>query len=326
MDVSGKNLHNSGYLLERRPQPGAAGANNAFAHGASAALAAEVAEPHYLPRVWSLQSEVAAAYSHVVVVRAGAATLSRGPGAAKPLAGPTIAWLPAASAEQIEIHAGASAHFLRLRESAWHRYVAPSAEPAYLDLARSREILAMPLEGDLAATLARSIAAIAAELAAPTRAGAVSIVSAELTLCLLRLWRLMARDDTQGEGSSTEILSRFRRLVEEHYHHQLRVGDFASLLGVSADRLHALCTRALKRSPSALIQQRVIQEAVLRLESSGATVKQIAFALGFKDTAYFSRFFSKHTGRSPRAWRRTYAAREEVGRAKLPVLNFADWP
>jgi AraC family transcriptional activator of pobA len=54
-------------------------------------------------------------------------------------------------------------------------------------------------------------------------------------------------------------------------------------------------------------------------------VKQIAFALGFKDTAYFSRFFSKHTGEAPGAWRRRVAARGGSGRAK-PALNFADWP
>lgn len=327
MDGSGKNLHISGYSPARRQHGGTAGGTHpAFAHGASAAVTAEIAPSHFTARVWSLSSEAAAACNHLIVLTTGTAEIAGRQFETKPLVGPMIAWLPAGSADQIEVGAGATSSVLRLRESVWHRYVAPSAEPAYLDLTRAREILTLPLDGGLSSTLAGSIAAIATELAAPARAGAVSIISAELTLCLLRLWRLITRDDTQGEGNTTEILSRFRRLVEEHYHHQLRVGDFASLLGVSPDRLHALCTRALDRSPSALIQQRVVQEAVLRLETSGATVKQIAFALGFKDTAYFSRFFSKHTGRSPRAWRRTFTARGEAGRTKLPSLNFADWP
>ncbi len=42
-------------------------------------------------------------------------------------------------------------------------------------------------------------------------------------------------------------------------------------------------------------------------------VKQIAFALGFKDTAYFSRFFRKHTGEAPGVWRRRVAARRRAG-------------
>ena len=103
------------------------------------------------------------------------------------------------------------------------------------------------------------------------------------------------------------------------------VADYASLLGMTPDRLHALCSRELKRSPSALIQQRIVKEAAARLEASSATVKQIAFALGFKDTAYFSRFFSKHTGEAPGAWRHRVAVRSRAGRSR-PALNFADWP
>jgi AraC family transcriptional activator of pobA len=129
----------------------------------------------------------------------------------------------------------------------------------------------------------------------------------------------------QAGSRSAEILSRFRRLLEERYRQQLRVVDYAGLLGVTPDRLHGLCSRKLKRSPSALIQQRVIREAVTRLETSSATVKQIAFALGFKDTAYFSRFFSKHTSEAPGAWRKRVAAQAGT-RISRPTLNFADWP
>jgi AraC family transcriptional activator of pobA len=208
----------------------------------------------------------------------------------------------------------------------WHRYLPPSAEPAYLALEGARGIMALPVDPDLVTTLSRSIAAIAAEIATPARNGAASIMSAELTLCVLRFWRLFGSDHTLDEaGSSAEILGRFRRLLEERYHQQLRVGDYASLLGVTPDRLHALCSRELKRSPSALIQQRVIKEAAARLETGTVTVKQIAFALGFKDTAYFSRFFSKHTGEAPGAWRRRVAARGRTGRFGS-ALNFADWP
>lgn len=327
MDGSGKNLDDSGDRSQRSSSP--PGRRDAltltFASGPSAALGAEAVPSHYVSRTWSLRSEAARVCNHLVVVGIGTVTLSRDDGD-QVLAGPAIAWLPAGCADQLEIAAGATAHMLRLKEGAWHRYVSPSAEEAYLDLARLREPLTLHVDADLAATVSRSIAVAVGELASPTRAGAVSIISAELTLCLLRLWRMMARDDTQGEGNSAETLSRFRRLVEQHYHHQLRVADFASLLSVSSDRLHAICTRTLQRSPSALIQQRVVQEAVQRLETGGTTIKQIAFALGFKDTAYFSRFFAKHTGVSPRAWRRSSAMRGEAGKPAAPALNFADWP
>ncbi|WP_245318459.1 helix-turn-helix domain-containing protein [Bradyrhizobium sp. DOA1] len=242
------------------------------------------------------------------------------------LTGPAIVWLPAGSAEWLEVSAGTIAELLQLRAGVWHRYLPPAAEPAYLALEAAGGIMALPVEPDLVTTMSRSIAAIAAEIASPARSAAASIMSAELTLCVLRFWRLFAGDSERDEeGTSAEILSRFRRLLEERYQQHLRVSDYASLLGMTPDRLHALCSRELKRSPSELIQQRVVKEAAARLEAGSVAVKQIAFALGFKDTAYFSRFFRKHTGEAPGVWRQRVAARARAGRSR-PTLNFADWP
>jgi len=151
--------------------------------------------------------------------------------------------------------------------------------------------MALPVQPDLVTTVSRSIAAIATEIATPAAQRRRILMSAELTLCVLRFWRLFARDsDQEEEGSSAAILNRFRRLLEETLSPAIARGRLREPSRHDADRLHALCSRELKRSPSALIRQRVVKEAAARLEASSATVKQIAFALGFKDTAYFSRF------------------------------------
>ncbi|MGY8683995.1 helix-turn-helix domain-containing protein [Bradyrhizobium sp. UFLA05-153] len=281
---------------------------------------------HYEARRWALGSTTFRPFIHLLCVHSGGVAEISAEGKTTVLAGPVLAWLPPGCATYLDVLAGTAAGLLHLKSGAWHRYLPPSAEPAYLALEGAREILALPVEPDLTTTVSRSIAAIASEISTPARSGAASIMSAELTLCTLRFWRLFAGDhNPDEEGSSTEILSRFRRLLEERYHQHLRVADYAGFLGMTPDRLHALCTRELKRSPSALIQQRVVKEAAARLEAGTATVKQIAFALGFKDTAYFSRFFSKHTGEAPGAWQKRVAARVRSGRSK-PTLNFADWP
>lgn len=325
MDKSGERVDVSGHGWEVRR--GVAGANPVLAPiaGGAAPVGAELIGSHYVARRWTLTSRASRPFIHLLCLHGGAAEIGRA-GKSMTLAGPAIAWLPAGSAEYLEVSAGAIAELLHLRTGVWHRYLPPSAEPAYLALEGAGGIMALPVEPDLVTTMARSIAAIADEIAAPTRSGAASIMSAELTLCVLRFWRLFSGDsDRDEEGTSTEILSRFRRLLEERYQQHLRVSDYAGLLGMTPDRLHALCSRELKRSPSELIQQRVVKEAATRLEAGTVAVKQIAFALGFKDTAYFSRFFRKHTGEAPGAWRRRIAARERAGRSR-PTLNFADWP
>ena len=92
---------------------------------------------------------------------------------------------------------------------------------------------------------------------------------------------------------------RFRQLVEERFREHWPVLRYAEALGVSPDRLHAVCTRVLARSPRVLIQQRILHEAVTRLERSAISIKQLAFVLGFKDTAYFNRFFRRQLGMPP---------------------------
>jgi AraC family transcriptional activator of pobA len=305
---------------------GVAGAGAPVDGSASAPVGAELIGSHYVARRWMLTSKAARPFIHLLCLQSGGAAEIGQAGEAISLTGPAIAWLPAGSADYLEVPAGASAALLQLRAGVWHRYLPPSAEPAYLALEGAAGIMALAVEPDLVTTMSRSIAAIAAEIATPARSGAASVMSAELTLCVLRFWRLFGGNSDQDEqGSSAEILPRFRRLLEERYQQHLRVNDYARLLGMTPDRLHALCSRELRRSPSELIQQRVVKEAASRLEAGTVAVKQIAFALGFKDTAYFSRFFRKHTGEAPGVWRRRVAARARAGRSR-PTLNFADWP
>ena len=327
MDGSGEKMHSSGAQSRHPALAGSRSAGPVPAPDAAHPVGAEVVAAHFVARQWALNSQAVRPCIHLISLTSGtAAAHGQGDGEVTAWSGPALVWLPAGSADQLEIAAGASAHLLRLRADSWHRYLPPSAEAAYLDPAGVTGMLAFPVAADLAAALARSIASIAAELSAPARSGSASILSAELSLCVLRFWRLFADTaDGAAPGNSADILGRFRRLVEERYQQQLRVADYAQLLGVTSDRLHSLCSRALQRSPSALIQQRIVQEAARRLETSSATVKQIAFALGFRDTAYFSRFFTKHTGEAPGAWRRNMAARARSGRLR-PLLDFADWP
>ena len=54
----------------------------------------------------------------------------------------------------------------------------------------------------------------------------------------------------QEAGSPSLLLQRFRQLVEAGFRSRNQVSHYARQIGISADRLHALCTRELGRIPN----------------------------------------------------------------------------
>lgn len=83
-----------------------------------------------------------------------------------------------------------------------------------------------------------------------------------------------------------------------------RVLHYARLLGVSPQRLNAVCRRVDGRSASELIEQQVILEAKRYLLHTDQTVTEIADALRFSDPSNFVKYFKKHTGQTPTAFKK----------------------
>lgn len=54
-----------------------------------------------------------------------------------------------------------------------------------------------------------------------------------------------------------------------------------------------------------LLAERIIVEAKRELYLTSKSVEKIAYLLGYRDEYYFSRFFKKHAGISPRRYRLT---------------------
>ena len=119
---------------------------------------------------------------------------------------------------------------------------------------------------------------------------------------------------------------RFRQMVEERFREHWPVAQYARTLGVTPDRLHAVCRHVLGRSPRTLLNQRLLHEALVRLERSAITVKQLAHSLGFRDAAYFNRFFARLMGTPPARYRRDKMRRGAAGRPPQVSPTFADWP
>ena len=106
-----------------------------------------------------------------------------------------------------------------------------------------------------------------------------------------------------GTHRAHQSFTRFQALIELHYSDHWPISRYARIIGMSEGRLNRLCRAQREHSAFELLQQRLLREARRRLAYIGMSVAQVARELGFRDPAYFCRFFKRHTGLSPSRFR-----------------------
>ena len=107
----------------------------------------------------------------------------------------------------------------------------------------------------------------------------------------------------QHSQDRDEQMEEFRRLLDQHYLTLHKPADYAEMLAMSPNNFTKRCTKYFKKSPSAMIQERLILEAKRQLHLTRRSIKEIAYSLQFSDEFYFSRFFKKFTRVSPQTFR-----------------------
>lgn len=127
-----------------------------------------------------------------------------------------------------------------------------------------------------------------------------------LRILLMQLRRAMESQlpATSSQSPRQEQYTGFTDLLEEHFRQHWTVEAYAVALAMSRVRLNRLCRAVAQRSSTELIQDRLILEAQRHLIYSSAPVAMIAYDLGYKDPAYFSRVFKRRTGMTPGQFRR----------------------
>jgi AraC family transcriptional regulator, transcriptional activator of pobA len=138
---------------------------------------------------------------------------------------------------------------------------------------------------------------------APARRAAIESRLIALQVAALRLVMESESHVEVGRRSDALLVAKYRALVEDHYRGPKSVAQYAAQLCVSAERLRQACAGNAGISPLALLNARRLLEAKRGLLYTNMTVSEVADSCGFEDPAYFSRFFTRETGESPRSYR-----------------------
>ncbi|WP_114946746.1 helix-turn-helix domain-containing protein [Microvirga calopogonii] len=170
---------------------------------------------------------------------------------------------------------------------------------------RSVQIVAVEGHHDLAHSLNSDIDAIVSELQAhaPVRR---QTMEARLFLIMVALYRVQKRKSqppSSEPSRSREHALRFRQIVDQDYRSHRRIPSYASQLGITSTHLNRICRETFGETALGLIHQRLVLEAKRYLTFTTLSVKEISFALGFEEPAYFTRLFKQKTGMSPMTFR-----------------------
>ncbi|MCF0069551.1 helix-turn-helix transcriptional regulator [Dyadobacter sp. CY261] len=130
-----------------------------------------------------------------------------------------------------------------------------------------------------------------------TDAERVARLSGLLKILLVYVSRQYAARHTETDNpASDRILYRFKELLSYEPSGHKVLSDFASELSVSQNYLNVMIRKSWGYTASQLIQQNKIYRAKQAAISTHASMKEVAWSLGFHDMAHFSKFFRNGAG------------------------------
>ncbi|MEO6405215.1 MAG: helix-turn-helix transcriptional regulator [Ferruginibacter sp.] len=137
--------------------------------------------------------------------------------------------------------------------------------------------------------------------------GYIEVIKANLDIFFIEFIR-QSRNPGNTEkniGSyAQERLEDFLEQLGKHITNLKQVSQYADLLNLSTYQLNSITKATIGKTASQLINEQIILEAKRYLLATPNQVKDIADHLGYEDISYFIRFFKKHTGYTPDAFRK----------------------
>ncbi len=103
------------------------------------------------------------------------------------------------------------------------------------------------------------------------------------------------------------ILRNFKDLLAKHFRTERSVQFYADQLFINPKYLSQVVKEESGKSPSDWVNEMVMLEAKVLLQNVDLNISEVARELHFSDASFFGKFFKRHEGRSPKAFRASLA-------------------
>lgn len=119
---------------------------------------------------------------------------------------------------------------------------------------------------------------------------------------LFQIERLKKKQNTFGVDTNKEHHTAFlfKKIIYEHIDTFLTLDEYCSKLNINIKNLTSISKEFLLDTPANIIRQVKILEAKRILANHKTTAKEVAYALGFDQPTYFTKYFKKETGLTPK--------------------------
>ena len=129
-----------------------------------------------------------------------------------------------------------------------------------------------------------------------------------LNVLFLELSRIYNNKDEKSIIYSYELmqLNRFELLVNKYFKEHKSQVFYAEKMSISLKQLNYLCKKAINKTPSKIILDRIILEAKRLVIHTNMSINAIADELNYNDNSYFIRFFKKSCDLTPEQYRSSF--------------------
>lgn len=252
---------------------------------------------------WEIRPHRHDHYFQILYIAAGEAELSDGT-SHRVLELPCIIRVPAGCIHGFRFSHDVDGYVLTMARSRLGLLLGPDA-PAMLDGSTARATRLPAGGNDRLLDVVQALRTVPAEYAGrqPGYSAAIEALAVRALVAVDRADPM--HDEAQSGAGSDPRLVRLDRLIDLHFREHRPVSFYAGALTVSPTHLNRLLKQARGTTVQKLLAERLVDEAKRSLLFGVQSVKATALALGFSDTAYFTRFFRRETGMRPSYYRQT---------------------